>query len=312
MFLINSFTLSFSVLWRLILLLPIIVILYIIYMIVAFILGAILSWLVPALGILLSLAVFLAANVIPVMIAIRLGLRAKGEEVTGKYTDLSLPAIGYGFVEGFGIVVLSGLVLGGYVLMSPQDATEVLRFLEGAASLTGAELLRLEETLPFTTVAFIFVAIASAIRAAILVPMAASSAGAGMYGRSYPFLWKFGAGFVPLFILVAIYQLSPFFMSDALEAAADFIGQGDALRSALFNLEQLAEGDSRFISFGAEEAIVIGLFILTSLWLFCLHCAAAALVFVDQRDSHDLAEAAEKQAQQASPDDIRSLRKSRS
>ncbi|MFQ6548714.1 hypothetical protein AADZ90_012200 [Aestuariibius sp. 2305UL40-4] len=311
MFFLRTFALSFSIYWRFLIVVPLIGLLFIAFFVAAIGIGFVLSLVSLPLAVIVIAMLILIANAIPLLIALRLGASAKGEEVNGTYRDLFLPALGYGFIEMLAVMILSAIVVFAVAVLSPYGVSELQDFLSEAETVPETAFEDVSTIVPLFAAPFLIFVAASIVRAALLVPMTASAVGAGMHGRSYPFLWKVGGGFIPVFIICLISFLSPVLIGIAGNQVLQVIGLDDEIRQFWDAFQNRQTGSFFDVPFATEGYAVGAISLLLLLWFFCLQAAAGVTAFrkIATIEDHTLAE--ERQVDRMSAEDLRAMRKSR-
>jgi len=307
--------LSFAILLPRILLIPVFVIMLGLAMLALVLITVGLAVISPFIAVIVAVILGLSLAMIPIMIGIRLGFTARGHDVTGTYGGLILPGAIYGAVEAIGylVVTLSAALI--LVLISSTVSLAELMALVRADGLEAIEGVLQTGTLPAGILAVISFLAVSALRAAILVPLAGAASGRDANGSPHTPLAGFGTGFVPLTLLVcASYLLFPLLIM-GLFALLSFLGMGDALQEAMAILRRLEE-EGGWSAIGWREGLVLAAVWTCWIWIFCLQCAGAVLFFLRDGDGTGTAPRAVcaevPPASHMAPQDLRALRKSRS
>ncbi|KNX42903.1 hypothetical protein ROTO_05500 [Roseovarius tolerans] len=306
--------LSFAILLPRILLIPVFVILLGLAMLALVLITLGLAVISPFIAVIVAVILGLSLAMIPIIIGIRLGFTARGHDVTGTYGGLVLPGAIYGAVEAVGylFVTLSATVI--LVLISSTVPPAELLALLRAGGVEAIEGVLQTGTLPAGILAVISFLAASALRAAILVPLAGAASGRDANGSPHIPLAGFGTGFVPLTLLVcASYVLFPLLIMGFF-ALLSLLGMGDALQESMAALRRLEEGG--WSAIGWREGLILAGVWTCWIWIFCLQCAGAVLFFLRGGDGTDAAPRAVRPeappASHMAPQDLRALRKSRS
>ncbi len=311
-YLFRTFTLSLSIFWRMVLVLPF----YITFAVcVAF--GALF---VPVSGLLIAAAVgatafaimaltamiaiaFSMINIIANIIAIRAGLSAR--DAWGLPDFIRLIKVGFqyslfhtfvalfvlGLAGGVLIVLhLSGVVAGMAEVnkIDPNDLTTLLNLHPAVLTIVGVATL-----------------ILYIILAAMQTPLAAAAHGVTMKAHQPDFFYGFGDRFVIQFIIVVVTNtglavLQIFNLLAAIPLLLYAIIAGDGVPPAVS------------AAFGSWEVVLtVGGILLFGIWLFSLLNAAATQSYLDLRARREAEDSAVVIAQRADPNDLRNLRDSR-
>lgn len=274
---------SFAILWRYVIVLPLLILAMILFSIVAVLPVIIITLVSPFVGVLVAAACGAAAGVVPIMVGMRIGLQAKQVRPRNTYLGLMLPAIGYGFFEAFSALIIIVLSVGAFVLTTPLTPAD---FEAIAPEDSEAILALLFQTSPFLTLAVFLIGggLIFALHAALLMPLAGASIGADPNGRPHTPFYGFGSGFFSLFLLVIVAQIGamlvipiavllsgPLGLADSLNAKIDLVGQIDSFNDLAM--------------FGTEGAIFAGLCLFLFLFFFSLQCAGGVLVYMRHKDA---------------------------
>lgn len=319
MLFLRAFPFSFAILWRYLLVLPILIVALFVVAFIAVIFAFLVGFVAPFLMVMMIFAFALASGVIPVMVGMRVGLQAREIRPRNSFAGLMLPAIGYGFFEALCVMIIVAACVALFVLLTPLGMLDLM-------ALSSAEDVvifgNLYATSPVLTIACIVVGggMAVALRTALLVPFAGASVGIDADGRSHTPFYGFGDGFFTMLALVVISYIgtamavpivilliAPFGIADRLveaaaglelqiqEAAASTVQATSTGRlSGTAGFEAVNTGPAAaavdnsigiaeyYAAFGTDGLIVVGLSLALFLWFFSLQCAGAVLVFLQR------------------------------
>lgn len=319
MLFLRAFPLSVAILWRYLLVLPILVVALFVFAVIAVIFALLVGFVAPFLMVLFIFAFVLASGVIPVMVGMRVGLQSRDVRPRNSFAGLMLPAIGYGFFEALCVMIIVAACVSLFVLLTPLGMMDLLALTDADDVVIFSDLYTAS---PVLTIACIIIGggLVFALRTALLVPFAGASVGTDADGRSHTPFYGFGDGFWTLFILViisyvgttmavpiAVLMIAPFGIADRLfEASAGLLEQqgqevatssqalGSGLRDRVgyeaVNVRQAAgtavEDNTGFAEyyavFGTDGLIFVGLCIVLFLGFFSLQCAGAVLVYMQR------------------------------
>ena len=323
MLLLRTFPLSFGILWRYVIVLPILLIAFAMMGFLAVFWGVIAGFFSIYLSLAIIMALIFTISMVPLMTGIRLGLQAKGITVRGNYGKVMLSALGYGLFEAIVRIVITFGVTAALIFLSqtltfdnfiPVFAQAIGLGSEVPVNIEAIESDAIESDAIESDAGLLVILLSllpfALLRAAFLPAFAGGAAcadpGAGFHT---PFV-GFGRSFLSLSILVIILYLAPFL---AIPAAIYVIFQL-GLDAAIF--ERLMVVGENIMSGGGYEfamidAYCVGGVVLFSLWLFSLQCAGAVLSY--QRQLERLAAAADDkpEIQRMDPNDLRDLVRSR-
>lgn len=279
MMILRAITLSLAILLPRIFLVPVFFILYAFAGLGISIVVAILSMISPFIAIIVAVLLGLSLAMIPMMIGMRLGFSARRHTVTGTYSGLVLPSMIYGLIEGIGFLLITVIASVIFTVFSSESS-----FAELGSSLASGNVDVIEGALESgDTTAFVLFFLSliaiSALRAALLVPLAGAAAGRDANGQFHTPLVGFGTGFVPLTILVCLSYLAlPLLVMAAFSIPALF-GQGTAVDSVIGNIDSFDQGGG-LSSIGWTEVLVLAAAWIGWIWIFCLQCAGGVLYFL--------------------------------
>ena len=314
----RAFPLSLAILWRYAITLPVLFVGLLVFGLNAVILTLIAGLLSPLAGVMVMLAFGVGASVIPVMVALRVGLQSYNIKPRNSFFMLAKPAIGYGFFEAAVMLAMLAVAAGVFLLVTPLSPQDLLSLGSGGTEALLEVLLNLNAALTFGSMGVIFL-LAIALRAALLVPFTGASVGKDPTGRTHTPFYGFGMSFVPIFLLVIVSQIGLAATGPIVVAIMMAIGMGDTLVEK-FDIISASSGIPDFSIFGPELLVATALVLLFVLFFFSLQCAGPVLVYMDERrlvgDSRDAFHekmAAEEEARrpQMADVDLRELVRSR-
>ncbi len=272
MLVFQAFPFSLSVLWRYIVVLPVLLVALVVYGLIGGILSALIGLIIPGLSVLISFFVGASSGVIPMLVGSRLGLQAYEVSPSISYRKFVLPAVVYGVVEAIGISIAAALIAAltiGAVSAGgvPDDPAAFF------ATLTPMHIMMLSGV-----VILLFAAIC-ALRAGFLVPIAAASIGRDPNGRPYTPFNHFGAFFLQLFAVVAIsFVGAVFFFALFLVGLTAIYGPSTLVGDVQLIGEMLA-GTAPFSVTAPMIATVVAYVLLAS-WAFSYQCAGGVLAYL--------------------------------
>ena len=305
MIFLRSFLLSFDILWRFLLVLPLLIVGLAVFGIVALIAAFLLGLFSPFLGLVLSVAFGVAAGIIPVMVGLRIGLQGHYVKPRNSFMGLLVPAIGYGFFEALFVLMLLAAAIAVLVLSTPLAFAELL-------AVTGPQdwpviSAILSENIGITAGALVIGGgLAIALRTALLVPLAGASIGCDPDGTSHTPFYGFGEGFFAIFPLAVISQIGivlsvpfviwlsgPLGIADRI-AETTFALEEAAVQAADLDMAALQEGvvtsgeaqvasismSEAFAAYRLDAAILAAMMFFCFLYFFSLQCAGAVLTFL--------------------------------
>ena len=314
----RAFPLSLAILWRYAITLPVLFVGLLVFGLNAVILTLVAGLLSPLAGVMVMVAFAVGASVIPVMVALRVGLQSYHVKPRNSFFMLAKPAIGYGFFEAAVMLAMLAVAAGVFLLVTPLSPQDLLSLGAGGTEAMLEVLLNLNAALTFGTIGVIFLS-AIALRAALLVPFTGASVGKDPTGRAHTPFYGFGMSFVPIFLLVIVSQIGLAATGPIVVAIMMAIGMGDTLVEK-FDIISATSGIPDFSIFGPELLVATALVLLFVLFFFSLQCAGPVLVYMDERrlvgDSRDAFHekmAAEEEARrpQMADVDLRELVRSR-
>ncbi len=275
MILLRAFPLSFAILWRFVVVLPILIIAMMMLAFMAFLFMLFFALISPLFTIMIAIAFGVGTTVIPVMVGMRLGLQSYEVRPKNTYLGVMIYAIGYGLFEAVCVLVL--VALGGvlYVMATPLTYEELTQI-----ALMGEEalLMQLTSVSPIvgygilTTVTLLIFS----LRAGLLVPFAGASIGADPNGRHHTPFFAFGHGFIGLLALVILTYIGWIMVVPAVMLVGIAIGFDDTLALSLAEAERGISADWTSV-LGLEVGLLLVLALFLYLWLFSYVCAGGTL-----------------------------------
>jgi len=275
MYVLRSFPFSFAILWRFIIVLPILIIALTMLGIMAAIFMFFVAFISPIFTIMIAVAFGVGASVVPVMVGMRLGLQAHDVRPKNTYFGVMISAIGYGLFESFCALLLIGLASGLFLLLSPLS----LDTLALLARQDNADLIdQLAATSPVLTYGLIAATslLMLSLRAGLLVPFAGASIGADPNGRHHTPFFAFGHGFWGLLVLVIIAYLGSMIVIPLVVLICAALGFGETLTLAMAEIERTGTNNLTNL-LGLEVAVFAVLALFFYLWFFSLICAGGSL-----------------------------------
>lgn len=317
MLVLRSFSLSLSVFWRFLLVLPLWTVFYVLLTGISVIGLLKIATAIPGIGLLLMLvlplAVFLINCIIgihPYLIGIGIGLKVLGIKTDPTQKGLFTAAIGYGFV-----VALIGLFLSAVLLAISLFLIygEISQFSLSAAERLTDPIASLSQKFAFGAIdaAALFNGLAMiALFAALLPVFAGAAAGRDPDGGPHSAMSGFGDSFLSmLFLLLAITGLSGLAVS-LIGDAVEYVGLISVLTTQLQDIVLFSIGD-RSPSINVLDVIIAFGTIVFAIWLFSLQCAAAALSYESRMGQTVQRKRGAIMAEQAESVDIAALLRSR-
>ncbi|WP_171209260.1 hypothetical protein [Ruegeria sp. HKCCA6948] len=317
MLVFKAFPLSFSILWRFVLVFPVMLVALFLYGLAGGLVGLLINLLLSGLYFIVFFFISVSSAVIPILVGNRLGFLARNMTPRGGYKKLVAPALMYGATEA----ILGGLLLA--PIIGLQLTTSLTGLSNGFESAPVEPLSAvLSEHNP--VVALIVILGFSAVRALLMVPMAAAALGLDPNDRPYTPFRNIGKSFLPLFSLITLSYVLMVVLIIA--AGIGFAAYADG--NPAFANPPVYKADpswSNMIAvFQHYWVIVVAVFII-GIWTLSLQCAGGVLAylklrgggaFVPMPETKDqpLAAApfgAQPSGPRMSAEDLRALRKSR-
>ncbi len=310
MIILRAFPLSFSILWRFLIVLPFLLVFLVLYVLLSVFWGFFAALISPLIAIGIILAMTFVMAMIPMMVGTRLGLQARGEAVDGSYVNLFLPSLGYGAFEAVTKLIVTFGAAGLLVLFSGGgSATEVTELAAGAVDpfsdltldggVSGSGWLFLATSLIFVL-----------MRAALLPAFAGGAAGRDPNGQFHTPFSGVGSGFIWLVLLIIIIYLLGFLAIPAAFIIATQFGLSEVIMARVMEFSVMLDAGGSY-SFAPIDAIMAGIIIVYLLWLFSMQCAGAVLVYERRREAHEAELAYNPPVERMDPDDLREMVRSR-
>ncbi len=274
MLVFQAFPFSLSILWRYIVVFPVMIVALLVYGLIGGLISGLIGLILPPASILIMFFVGASSGVIPILVGSRLGLQARHVKPSNGYGKFVFPAIIYGAVEAIGIGVATALAMMfafGAVTLGVGDISS-----DPAAYFSNMEPARIAVFLAMMLLLF---AAICALRAAFLVPIAAASIGRDPDGRPYtPFL-NFGAFFWPLFFVVAISYIAMMVLLVVIFVGVIMLSDAGILTDDLELVERMVDGTAPF-SVTWSMVMIALIYIVITGWAFCIQCAGGVLAFL--------------------------------
>lgn len=312
---LQAIPLSLSILWRYVMVFPVLVIGLFLYGFLGGLLGFLIGLILPAASIIILFAISASSGIIPVMVGTRFGFASMQIMPSAGYRKLILPAIVYGAAEAIAVAVLLVPTMGMIAFTALPDVSDLTG--DGLADLLDGSFGLSMSGLSIT----VFVAIC-AIRASILVPIASASLGRDPDERAYTPFRHFGASFLSLFVLVLLSYMAIAVIYIVISLALVFSGFGTIIADGLFELAEMINGTAAWRPIWPVIAM-IALYIVIGFWALSVQCAGGVLVYLHLRDTapahpaaaqpdpRTTAQATAQSGPHMSAEDLRALRKSR-
>ncbi len=310
MLVLRAFPLSFSILWRFILVLPVLLIFLAVYVTFTVFWGLFMGFFSIYLTAAMIMGMTFVMAMIPTLTGIRMGLQARGETLRGHYGKVFGAALGYGGVEAFLRLLMAFGAAGAVVFLTPALSSEnfwpvlmqtLSPGIEGGSS----------TELDMGTVALLISLLLYAMLRTALLPVLAGAAACSDPGSAFhtPFS-GFGSSFFALFILqILIYLLPIILIPAAVIAAIHFDLTGPLITRAAELQAIFVEGAS--YQFAVIDGITLAAVIVFCLWLFSLQCAGAVLSFEKRRENSTQQEADRPEVQRIPADELREMVRAR-
>ena len=316
----QSISLSLSILWRFALTFPVLLIGLFLYGALGGVIGLLIGFILPGSTFVTTFLVSASSGVIPVMVGARFGFQSKLIRPSVGYRKLIIPALAYGAAESVAIGLVLAPVVGLALVQIAPDlvaltTSPVAPAREWLASL-GASV-----TIAGLAVGVTVFAVASAARASLLVPLAAASLGRDPDGLPYTPFRNFGAGFWPLFGLVALSYLAMLVLYVLAFLAVSLVVGIGALEAEAQEIADMIDGTASVRPVWSV-ILLFASFTLVGLWGLSLQCAGGVLGYLKLRGESDLnrnqvhdasspAPQSPNVEQRISAEDLRAMRKSR-
>ncbi len=310
MLVLRAFPLSFAILWRFTLVLPILLIFLAVYVTFSVFWGFFVGIFSIYLTIVMILAMTFVMALIPTMTGIRLGLQARGETVRGHFGKVFGAAMGYGAFEALLRLIMTFGAAAAVVVLTPSLTTDSfwpVLMQTFSPSVEGGTTTELR----MGTVAFLITLVLFAMLRAAFLPAYAGAAGCNDPGASFhtPFA-GFGNSFASLFILqILVYLIPIILIPAAVYAVITFELTGPFMARAM-ELQAMALSDAPY-EFALIDGMIIAGIIVFALWLFSLQCAGAVLTFIKRGEEQAESDADRPEMQRMPAEELREMVRSR-
>ena len=319
MFFSQAIPLSFSIFWRLAMVLPVMLIGLTLYVLIGLLLGFLIGLLIPALSFIVAFLIVASSTVIPVLLGTRFGLQAMDIRPSNRVRGLVLPAIVYGAVQGVGMTAIFGLMAAfSAALVSPellnlnQTTEQALGYMETAWAIPAALAL-----------IAVFLSICS-IRASLLVPIASASIGRDPDGLTYTPFRHFRASFGPLFALTVTSYVGAIILYSCVIILTIVSGMAQTLVADVQEFANMTKGTAPLRPIWSLVILWV-VYALIGVWAFSLQCAGGVVGYLDLKTKAETKKPlmpTQPKPQQTPPpvaksgpklssDELRALRKSR-
>lgn len=285
----RSFAYSLSILLRLVLMLPVLAVGYVAISLLAVLVILLLVAVSPPLAIIIATALILATGVLPIILGIRVCAEGFGFKPAGTFGSVTLTAMIYGTIEGIGIAIVGGMTYGVVYLIAPSEVSAVFAELMADESDSNSEAIETavsdvviaNEYSLLIAMAVIGLAVV-AIRAALLVPMAAGAIGREPNGQLHtPFA---GTGtYFPSAFIITLLSYVPFILGIAvIPMVMGFLGDTNTLDDISTSI-----GSGDIMSLGWGPIWFYLYVIVLTLWFYAIQAAGGLLAH--ERLSNDYA-----------------------
>lgn len=316
---IQAFPMSFSIFWRLALVMPVLLIGLFIYGFIGGLLGLLIGLLFPVMSFFITFLVSASSAVIPALFGTRYGLHSMDIPPSNGIKGLIFPALAYGAVEGIGATLVIGLSLGLLLLFSSSDFAQLADSAELAP-----QFLEPAFFAPILVVLLICLLGICAIRACLLVPIASASVGRDPDGMKYTPFRHFGSAFGPLFALVILSYVGMIIIYCGIMIAIFATGTVETLAAETQELTNMINGRVDIRPLWTLIWLTV-IYILVGFWAFSVQCAGGVLGYLKLGDGRSKTDASlniqasqkpspppiAKSGPKMSNEDLRALRKSR-
>lgn len=313
MLVLRALPFSFSILWRMLLVLPFVAIFAVICWVVSLFMIMFFAVISPVVAIVLmivvSIVTFSSVSILPTLVGMRLALESQGVQPKNTYGRLVLPTFGYGLIEGLLVVLV--IVAFAFVLASgsPLTFNDIFMDPNGFSESDVAPILTENPSLFLIGFLGVFIAIA-AIRAALLGPLAGASVGCDPDGQPHTPLYGFGSRFLSLLIVVIVAWSGLFVSGFVIAALAGALGLEAEFQAMLLQSEMLIYTyDFSQLTWGV--GLWIAFTILIWVWAQSYQAAGAAMAYLDKTVVCKAIVVEQTQVAKMSDDDLRNLWKSR-
>lgn len=309
MLFLRALPFSFAILWRFILILPFLLIFFVFYLILSVIAGVFFGFISIVLTIIILLATNFVMTMIPIIVGVRLGLRARREKVESTFSGVLLAALGYGALEAMLRLILVFFGFLAFVALSEEVSLRNVSHAFGQFSQAEADIAAADFTL-VSVIGITLIIAAALIRAALLPAFAGAAAGLDPSGKKHTPFNGIGTSFVAMLFVVVLGYILAFMMFPAMFFASGSFGVREMVLARLADLEAVFEGGTGYQFSFIDLGIVVALF-LPSLWLICFQSAGSALTYAQRLVVQEAQAAEEPAGQRMDPDELRDLLRSR-
>jgi len=316
---LQAFPLSFSILWRFVLVFPVLVVGLLLYGFLGGLIGALVGMVLAGAGAIILIAVSASSGIIPILVGARMGFAARQVWPSAGYKKLILPALAYGSTEALAVGLLLIPSSGLLALFAMPDLTDLSQPMDTDAlrALTAGNS-PLATGISGLTIATFFAI--CAIRACLLVPIASASIGRDPDQSPCTPFRHFGATFWSQLALVATSYLALTLIYFVVFLILLVTGGIEVITMALVDLAAMIGGTQPWKPIWPLIGLLAG-YIVTALWAFSLQCAGGILGYLSlsgpftSRAVPPPAAASDLAASESGPrlsqEELRALRKSR-
>ncbi|MDX8346753.1 hypothetical protein SLH49_02030 [Cognatiyoonia sp. IB215446] len=250
-----------------------------------------------------TMAVVVATtSVVPLMIGARLGIQSQGTILKTGYGKLVLPGLGYGLFEALTGIFTFSIAFLVFMAISPLSFADFSALAEDGSDVLIARAIEENQLLALIIIGLVAVLL-TAFRAAMLVPLTGAGISKDPGNKGHTPFMGFGTCFGSLFVVVVLSYLLSAAAWPAIGQVATLMGLDPE------TLSNSAAGQPPVT--GTQVAILVGVFITFTLWVFSLQAAGGVMAYrhlekmlVDDRDQ-------EQMENRMSQEDMRALWKSR-
>jgi len=299
MIIFKAFLVSFAILWRYLLVLPLLLVLLVIFGIVSVVISALLGLFAPFLSLVFAMAFGVASGIVAVMVGLRIGLQSYHVRPRNSYAGLIGPAVGYGMFEALLVLLMLAATIAVLIAATPLDIDQLLEMTGPTDTDVLANLYEYNTALA-VVVSCIAGGIVAALRSALMVPLAGAAIGQDPGGRSHTPFYGFGQGFGALFPLVLISQVGVFLSVPFVIWIAGPLGIWDSIAETQADTAgRLLEGRDAYMPYALDVGIMAAMYLGLALYFFSLQCAGAVLVYL--REIEDGTQRAPEQPRMQEP-----------
>lgn len=275
----RTFKLSFSIFFRYLPILPLILILSFVSVIPFMLIAFALSYISPGVSLIVIYISFYAFTILTTLIAIRFGLSALGEYYDTKIMDMVIISTVFGALKVSIEAILLVVALVGLVALGSYDIKEI------ASIFTDQDVERLMSLIGdgsyIQNVLYGTAIVVALLHVLLHVPYVAAVAGSNGRGRAYDFLWGFGSGFIFIGLCALIFIPGNYYFIVFVENL-----QGSSLwnDSTVPAVKRVLNGNFSSRDLTTEVILFLLAIAVLNVWFFCVQCAAAIQVFIKRRD----------------------------